>query len=103
MADVTARSLQYEYKAVRVGPGRTPGREFSGERETEEGSLFVGLQKNYESGGEVGSECCPLSASLAPLQISPSSCPAVIMGSVRIGQLIKLLFAHVQLYDAVSF
>lgn len=25
MADVTARSLQYEYKAVRTGLGRTPG------------------------------------------------------------------------------
>lgn len=49
MADVTARSLQYEYKAVRVGLGRTPGRELSGEREAAEGSLSVGLQKNYES------------------------------------------------------
>lgn len=51
MADVTARSLQYEYKAVRVGPGKTPGRELSGAREAEEGSVSEACRRTADAEG----------------------------------------------------
>lgn len=101
MADVTARSLQYEYKAVRGGLRRTRALSPVGSRRLGKTVSAWRPRRTTKAGGS-------LSAVPAPSQMSPPTCPALPQGwdrgSVRshIALLICSPFDHALLYDALS-